>query len=150
MPLATRPNATYELVLSTDAHLPEDKRPIFVFRYLNIIEWEEIAVLNDKFESSLNTGEMINLAFEVIEKTLCDWRNMKTVSGKVIPYNPEKLKSMVTLQEATELMQAAVSQTPSLEDKKKSDSQSDSNTAKSAKAVKAQPNAQTSQPKPVQ
>ncbi len=137
MPLATRPNATYELVLSTDAHLPKDKQPMFIFRYLNIIEWEEIAVLNDKFESSVNTREMINSAFQVIKKTLCDWRNMKTVSGEEIPYNPEKLKSMVTLQETTELMQAAVSQTPTVEDKKKSDSRSTSSMGKSAKGAEA-------------
>ena len=137
MPLATRPNVTYEIVLSTDKHLPKDKQPVFVFRYLDIIAWEEIAKLNDKFERSNNTVEMINLAFQVIENTLCDWRNMKTVGDKNIPYNPKKLKSMVTLHEATELMQAAVSQTPSIEGKKKLDSPSDSNTAKSAKDAKA-------------
>jgi len=121
MPLATRPNATYKIVLSTDRDLPKEKQPVFVFRYLSILEWEGIAQLNDKFEEAGSGVEMINLAFQVIEKTLCGWQNMKTASGKEIPYKPKKLKSMVTLQEATDLMQAAVSQAPSLEDKKKLD-----------------------------
>ena len=137
MPLATHPNATYKIVLSTDAHLPKDKQPIFIFRYLSVIDWEEIAKLNDKFETAANSIEMIDLAFQVIKSTLCDWRNMKTKSGKAISFNPKKLKSMVTLQEATELMQAAVAQRPSFEDKKKFDLQSDSSTERSAKIVKA-------------
>jgi len=136
MPLATRPNQRYEIVLSTDADLPKEKRPVFVFRYLNIIEWEEIAKLNDKFESAINATEMIDLAFEVIKKTLCGWRNMKTPSGEEIPYRTEELKSMVSLQEATELMQAAVAQRPAVEDKKKLDSPSDLDTAGSAKDAK--------------
>lgn len=137
MPLATRPNATYEIVLSTDAHLPKNKQPVFVFRYLSIIEWEDIAKLNDKFESAGNAAEMIDLAFAVIKKSLNGWRNMKMVSGTQIPFNIKKLKSMLSLQETTELMQAAVAQRPSFEDKKKFDSPSASNTAKSAKTAKA-------------
>jgi len=143
MPLATRPNATYEIVLSTDEHLSNDKQPVFVFRYLSIIEWEEIARLNDKFEGAKDASEMIDLAFQVIKKTLCNWRNMKTTTGEQIPYDPEKLKSMVTLQEATELMLAAVSQRPSLEDKKKFDSQSQSSSGRRAKTAKGRKRAKT-------
>ena len=135
MPLATNPKATYRLVLSTDEHLPTKKQPVFIFRYLNIIEWEKIAKLNDEFDKATDSSEMIGLAFSVIEKALCGWENMETASGKAIPYNVKKLKSMVTLQEATELMMAAVSQSPSIEDKKKFDLPSDSSTEQSAKPV---------------
>lgn len=138
MPLATNPNATYELVLSTDAELPKEKQPVFIFRYLNITEWEKIAKLNDEFETSTEASQMIDLAFKVIEKTLCGWRNMKPPSGNEINFNFKKLKDMVTLAEATELMQAAVSQRPTVADKKKLDSQSESNTDKSVKTVKEQ------------
>jgi len=125
-------------------HLPENERPVFVFRYLSIIEWEEVAKLNDKFESAVEAAEMINLAFEVIKKTLCGWRNMKAPDEQEIDYNPEKLKSMVTLGEATELMMAAVGQRPSVADKKKLDLPSDSDTAGSAKDVKGPTSAETS------
>lgn len=136
MPLATRPNATYEMVLSTDANLPKNKQPVFVFRHLSILEWEEIAKLSDKFEAATDSVKMIDLAFEVIEKTLVNWQNMKTTSGKKIPFKLKKLKSMVSLQEATELMQAAVSQRPSFEDKKKLDSRLGSNMGRSVSPVK--------------
>lgn len=145
MPLATRPNQTYEIVLSTDAGLPKEKQPVFIFRFLSIEEWEEIAKLDTAFEVSVDPVTMIDMAFQAIEKTLCGWRNMKKASGDEIPYDPKKLKSMVTLQEATELMQAAVAQRPSLEDKKKFDLQSGSDTEESVKAAKEPASAETNQ-----
>lgn len=145
MPLATRPNQTYEIVLSTDADLPKDKQPVFIFRYVSIEEWEEIASLDTAFDVATDPKIMIDLAFRAIKKTLCDWRNMKKVSGEVIPYKPEKLKTMVTLQEAVELMQAAVAQKPALEDKKKLDLPSDSGTAESVKDAKGPASAETNQ-----
>lgn len=147
MPLATHPDAIYEVVLSTDKHLPKDKQPVFVFRYLSVMEWQEIAKLNDKFEGTTNADEMIDLAFQVIKKTLRSWRNMTTAKGRKIPYDPEKLKTMVTLQEATELMMAAVSQRPSLESKKKLESPSRSGSGKRAKNVKDRKRVRKSQRK---
>lgn len=145
MPLATRPNAKFEVVLSTDLHLPKEEQPVFIFRYTNCIEWEEIAALSDKFDASLETTEMLDLAFQVIDKTLCDWRKMKRPSGQTITFNLKKLKSMVTPAEATELMKAGVSQQPSVEDKKKLESPSISSTEQSAKNAKEPPSAETSQ-----
>jgi len=136
MPLATRPNQTYEIVLSTDFELAKEDQPAFVFRYISTLEWEEIAELNDKFEKTGDSRKMLDLAFKVITKTLCGWRNMVRPNGKEIAYDPGELKSMVSLGEAVELMQAAVSQRPSLEDKKKFASPSHSSTAKSAKTAK--------------
>lgn len=137
MPLATRPNETYEIVLSTDSGLPKDERPVFIFRYLSTLDWEQIAGLNDRFEAATESKEMMKLVFEVIEKTLCGWRNMAPPGGKEIPFALNKLRGMVTLEEANELMQAAVSQRPNVEDKKKLDSPSESSTAGSAKSAKA-------------
>lgn len=130
MPLATRPNAKFEVVLSTDAHLPKKDRPVFVFRFLSCIEWEKIAALSDKFDIAGDAAAMLDLAFQVIKETLCNWRNMKTPSGKTIAYNFKRLKSLVSLAEATELMQAGVAQRPSVQDKKKFDLPSDLDTGK--------------------
>ena len=143
MPLATHPGVTYDVVLSTDKDLPKKQQPVFVFRFLSILEWEIIAGLNDKFEASTDSPEMIKLVFSVITQTLCGWRKMVTPSGETISYNPDKLKSMVSLAEATELMQAAVSQRPTPSDKKKSDSQSPSSTDNSAKGAPARTSAKT-------
>ena len=135
-PLATRPNATYEVVLSTDVDLPKAKRPVFVFRYVSLLEWEEIAKFDDEFQKATDANKMIELALKVIGLTLCNWRNMKMPDGKVVPYNQKKLKSLVSMKETTELMMAAVSQRPSEEDKKKLDLPSDSSSAKSAETAK--------------
>ena len=137
MPLATHPNATYEVVLSNDSNLPKNKRPVFVFRYLSVADWEEVARLSDEFDNCTDSKQMVDLAFRIIEKTLCDWRKMKLPSGKQIPFNIKRLKSMIALREATELMQAGVSQRPSLEDKKKFDSQSRFGMGRAAKTAPA-------------
>lgn len=145
MPLATRPNQKYEVVLSTDVDLPKEKQPVFIFRYLSIKKWEEIANLDTAFEVAADPVMMVDIAFQAIEKTLCGWRNMRTPAGEEIPYNPKELKAMVSMLEIIELMQAAVAQRPSLEDKKKFDLQSDSDTAESARPAKDSKNAGTGQ-----
>jgi len=136
MPLATNPKATFEIVLETDSHLPKEAQPVFVFRFLSTEEWEEIAKLNDQFDNTKDSPKMIKLAFQVIGKSLVNWRNMKPPKGKEIPFDLGKLKSMVTIGEATELMMAAVSQRPSFGDKKKFALQSDFDTGQSAKTAK--------------
>lgn len=137
MPLATRPNATFEVVLSTDKDLPKAKQPVFVFRYVSIAEWEEIAKLSDKFDTSMDSSQMIEAALQVVKKLMVGWREMKTPAGQKIAFNVKKLKSLIGLGELTELMQAAVSQRPSTAVKKKSDSRSPSTMARVAKTAKA-------------
>jgi len=121
-------------------HLPKGKQPVFIFRYLSVDEWEKLAKLNDEFDETgkkdTNPVVMINLAFKAIKMALVGWRNMKTPKGKAIPFDLKKLKSMVTVGEATELMMAAVSQRPSFGDKKKFDLPSDFGTEQFAKTVK--------------
>ena len=144
MPLATRPNQTYEVVLSTDSQLPKEKQPVFIFRYVNCIEWEELAKFNDEFEAIKDSQKMLDLAFRVIEKTLCGWRNMKTPEGSQINFDLKGLKAMVTLQEAAELMMAAVAQRPTVADKKKFDLLSASASEAFAKDAADRQNVKTS------
>jgi len=140
MPLATNPKAIFEVVLNSDAGLPKDDQPVFIFRYLSVDEWEKLAKLNDEFDEAgkkdANPIVLINLAFKAIDMALVGWRNMKVPKGKEIPFDLGKLKSMVTVGEATELMMAAVSQRPSFGDKKKFDLPSDFGTEQFAKTVK--------------
>ena len=137
MPLATHPNATFEVVLSTDEDLPKTKRPVFVFRYVSIAEWEEIAGLSDEFDEATDSKQMVDRAMQIIKKLLVGWRSMKTPGGQKIAFNIKKLKSLISLGELTELMMAAVSQRPSILVKKKLDLQSHSSTARAAKTAKA-------------
>lgn len=137
MPLATRPNATYEVVLSTDREQPEADQPVFVFRYVSLLEWENIAKLDDEFQKATEAKKMIELALQVIGLTLDGWRNMKKPGGKEIPYDTKELKGLLSMNEVTELMIAAVAQRPGIEDKKKLDSPSQCSSEKSAKTAKA-------------
>ena len=148
MPIALEPDSKYDYVLSSDASKPKDKQPTFVFKYLSARKWKELAACSDSFEKDDSGEKAMDAVFEAIKKSLIGWRNMIGPDGKEIGFDIDKLEDIVTPAEAMELMQAAVTQTPSIEDKKKSDSQSPSSTASSAKAVKGKPNAQTSQPTP--
>lgn len=135
MPLILNPDSTYDVVLSTDRDKPAGEQPVFVFQYLSGRKWKKIAELSDAFDDSKNSFDTINLAFDAIRVGLTGWRNMIDPSGTEIPYDPKLLDEILTPDEAVELMQAAVSQGPSLEDKKKLDLPSDSDTEKSVEAA---------------
>lgn len=137
MPLATRPNATFEVVLSTDEDLPKTKRPVFIFRCVNIIEWEELGKFSDEFDETKDSKKMIEAAMKVINLVLVDWRNMKMPAGQKITFNLKRLKSLLSPTELVELMKAAVSQRPSVQDKKKLNLPSPSSTTRAAKTAKA-------------
>jgi len=134
MPLTTRPNSTYDYVLSTDQDLAKDDQPVFVFKYVNVIIWQELAKAEDQFNTAGDTGKMIDIAFGIIEQVLVSWRNWTDGNtSKVIPFDRKKLKGNLTLNEMTELMQAGIAQLPTIDDKKKSEPQPQSDSGKSAK-----------------
>jgi len=127
-------DARYPVILSTDLKLPEDKQPRFIFQYLSGKRWEEISTISDQFDDVKTGGDMIRLAFKAIRVSLVGWENMiDPKTGKEIPFDPAQLDDMLIPREAIELMQAAVSQVPTNEDKKKLESQSPSDTESSAK-----------------
>jgi hypothetical protein len=130
MPLATRPDAKYKYVLKSDRDYPIDKQPVFVFKYLSCLDWETIADLSDAFEESKTGKERIRLVFEVISRTLVGWENLP------VDFDLSKLSGLLTIDEATELMQAAISQLPGIEDKKKSDAQLPSSMEEYVKTAK--------------
>ena len=129
MPLATRPNAHYEHVLSADKDLPKKNRPIFIFRYLSLLDWESVAALSEKLDESTDSKQMTKWTIEIIGKTLVGWENLTDKEGKPVAFskakpmsfNIKQLKLLITIGEATELMMAGVSQRPSADDLKKSE-----------------------------
>jgi hypothetical protein len=141
MPLILEPNATYKIVLSTDSDKPESKQPYFSFRYLNGREWLKLARLSDEFETSNKGDNTLQLVFKAIRISLIGWGNMIDIDGQEIPYDPAKLEDILIPSEAAELMQAAVAQLPSFDDKKKSISPLESSTDSSVKDAGAPVNA---------
>lgn len=145
MPLVLEPDSTYEYVLSCDKSKPEEKQPTFIFKYLSSRKWREVAKLSDTFDKDDSGETAIDAVFEAIKKTLTGWKNMNEPNGQEIKFDAGKLEDIVTPSEAMELLRAAVSQMPTVDDKKKFDSQSTSNTARSAKNVKDRKTAEKNQ-----
>lgn len=139
MPLVLEPDSTYEYVLSNDAGKPKEKQPTFIFKYLSSRKWRELARLSDKFDKDTAGDEgdaAMDAVFEAIKMALVGWRNMTWPDGKEVEFDPDKLEDILMPDEAIELMQAAVSQLPTAEDKKKLDSRSTSSTDRSARTAK--------------
>jgi len=137
MPLTCDPDSTYDVVLEIDKDKEPDKQPKFIFQYLTGRKWKEVANLSDAFDEAKGGAAMLDLAFDTIKVALIGWKNLTNSKGEDIPFNLNELDNILTMTEATELMQAAVSQNVTVEDKKKLESQSDSSTEQSAATVQA-------------
>jgi hypothetical protein len=146
MPLTCNPDSTYDVVLECDKHKEPDNQPAFVFQYLTGRKWKEVANLSDSFESASGGAAMLDLAFDTIKIALVGWKNLTNSKGEEIPFNLNELDNILTMTEATELMQAAVSQNVTVDDKKKLESQSDSSTEQSAVIVQAPQSAKINRP----
>lgn len=144
MPLVLEPKAKFEVVLDCDSKKYKEKQPTFIFKYLSSRKWKEMARLSDAFDKDDSGETAIDTVFKAIGMSLVGWRNMTDPDGSEIAFDAESLDDIVTPAEALELMQAAVSQLPTPEDKKKLGSPSPSTTAKSAKTAKGRRTAKTS------
>lgn len=147
MPLATNPKAICIEVLDSDLPLPEADQPKFYYHYLTGLEQMDLAQKMDDIEMSGTGKEAVRKVFELAATHMTGWTNIRDKKGAIVTFDPKKLSSIMGLSEAQELIQKLLLQSPSVMDKKKLDSQSESNTAKSAKTAKGQESAKTSQPK---
>ena len=151
MPLALDTEQTFDRVLESDKDKPEDKRPTFTFRFLSNREWKQVAKLADNIQD-LQDKDLEPLLTEVengLRVGLVGWRNMvNPQTGKPIPYNPENLDMIINPAEMWELV-FKVRNHVSLDvsDKKKSVSQSQSSTGKSAKPASRRKRAKAGQVK---
>jgi hypothetical protein len=118
MPLILEPESTFEYVLDYDKAKPKDKQPTFIFKFLSSRKWKEIAGLSDIFDKGESGEAAVDVVFKAIRGSLTGWRNMKNPDGSEITFDADLLDDIVTPAEAVELMQAAVSQMPTAEDKK--------------------------------
>jgi len=146
MPLTCNPDSTYDIVLSTDKDKEPADQPAFVFQYLTGRKWKQVANLSDEFESANSGADMLDLAFDAIKISLIGWKNLTDPQGNEIPFDLSILDDILTMTEATELMQAVVSQNVTVDDKKKLESQSGSNMEPSALIVEAPQSAKINRP----
>lgn len=148
MPLATNPKAICIVVLDSDKDLPEDEQPKFYYHYLTGLQQLELAQTMDDLEASETGKEAMRKVFKAAATGLFGWTNIRDAKGAVVPFDSEKLISIMGMAEAQELIQKILLQAPTAEDKKKLDSPSGSSTGKSAKAAKVRASAKTSPQKP--
>jgi len=127
MPIAINPDSTFKYVLFSDRG--KENKPAFILRYLTSRQWRKIAKMSEDFETSGGAEKVLDKALDVIKSCLVGWENMS------IEFNFDKIEDILVPVEITELMQAAISQMPTVEDKKKLDSQSPSDTGSSAANV---------------
>lgn len=144
MPIATDPKATFNYVLDSDREKPEKGQPTFILKVLSASKTREAIQMNERLTGTESEVAQFDLIFDVIMLGVIGWRNMSMGNGQ-LTFDRENLLAVLTLAEATELMQAIVHQEIALEDKKKLEPQSQSGTERAiTNAVLATSNAKES------
>ncbi len=156
-PLACDPETTFEFVLDSDKHKPEDRRPTFIFRCRSVAEWGVAERKVNKVKESGTGDEALDVLCEAISGGLVGWRNMINESGRTmtvtgsegpvgipsgnhIPYHPENLQQICVVAELWLLYYAGLQGgLAAVEDLKKSASQSPTSTDESAADANAEP-----------
>jgi len=139
--LATSPGQTFEVSLEADKDKSKKNRPVFIMRVLTCNQWRSLAKMHDDFFVA-DESDSLAKAFEIIKKCLVGWKNVG------VDFDFAVLGDLVSMPQVTELMQLAVGQRPTDDDRKKSDSPSGSGTAQSAKNAGAKNSAKNRRRRP--
>ena len=135
MPIAMDPNKTFEVALESDMEVPQATRPVFIFRYMTARQWAKALEIRETYmkadRKTASVEELVQPPFEIIRLALSGWKNIRDTSGCEIAFEPAKLEDILTEVESMELMFKCMNQTPTVEDKKKLESQSPCDTAES-------------------
>jgi hypothetical protein len=104
MPIALDPRETFEIVLDSDVR-EVGLAPTFIFRYLTVREWREIAPLGDDQAalSALSTVVAVDKLMAALRLNLIGWANVRDRDGEEIAYGPDRLEDVLTMGEAWEL-----------------------------------------------
>ena len=130
MPLATDPNRTFKVSLSSDMETPAETRPVFVYRYSTGRQWREACEFSRQIKDAKSDTEMpfdnIDQLFDRLREKLIGWENMTDPdTGEVFAFDGGRLEDILNLSEAFELLQLKLTQSPTDDDKKKLESPSD-------------------------
>ena len=128
MPIASNPNQRIKLSLATDMEIPEDKRPVFIFRYLTNAEWKYLSRISDTIESGTKSAaDLYEKMEDALEDVLAGWENMTGTDGKPAKFNTAGLTNIINPSETWELVFELLGRVrPEVEDLKKSESPSSS------------------------
>lgn len=137
MPFAVDPNAVQKIVLDCDKD--KDPQPAFFYRHLTYRKFVELDAMRTSIGKD-DPSESYRKQFAALSDGLVGWQFIcDPVTGQVIPFDAGMIPDIVTLSEAQEiLMKRMTGAIPSVEDKKKLPSPSESVTADCVKDAKAQ------------
>jgi len=143
MPITLDPQTTYPVVLATDR--AKKHPPTFIYRYLNGRQWKKLAAVSDDLDQMITGVGAIDAVYRIIEVGLVGWENLNNRADEPIIFDKDHLEldEILTPAEAVEIMQAIMAQTPSIDDKKKLESPSPSDSDRSAKVAPDLENAET-------
>lgn len=138
MPLALNPNRKFAVVLESDKELPEKERPTFLFRYVTVFQWQDLADSINKIQpESMSEIQYADQVLNLLFGSLIGWENITDPeTKKPIPFSRKNAKRILTFGEINELMNKMANQNMEIEDIKKSASPSASSMGRSAKNVK--------------
>ena len=128
MPIALEPKNKFKVVLESDQKKAPDQQPYFEFKFLSGRDWKSLCAEADKLESKKFKGgaDAIDAIFKLLGFGLVGWSGMiDPKTNKAIPYNLKELDRLLTIDEASELVQKFKNQGVEVDERKNSDSPSD-------------------------
>ena len=148
MPIASDPEATFNLVLFSDREKPADVQPRFVYRHLTARQWGKVCETHNGLESFKSDAEALEKVFGACRIGLVGWENITNPDGGgQMPFDADKLEEVLGISEASELMtMIRASGILGADCKKKFDSLSDSDTEQSAGTAPGPKTAKTNPP----
>jgi hypothetical protein len=103
MPIALSKDETCPVWLRSDADKPEAERPTFLFHYLTRAEVRRVDAWRKEGEGAAEVEQIEAMLDKIIRLGLAGWRNVRDRDGNEIPYSPDSLDDVLTLQEKMEL-----------------------------------------------
>lgn len=118
MPIAMHPNKKFRIVLECDKNM--DPAPCFVYPYLTGAQQESLVETYNRIDDTSDQTSNFNRTFEAAGRHLLGWENLTDADGNAIPFAADRLKEVVSVMEAIELINKLFNQQSlTLDDKKK-------------------------------
>ncbi len=102
--------ATFEVSLARHRQLAPDVRAVFVFRYFNrsrINKVRKAARAAERVQAAGNYAGSIDEFAKILRVALVTWRNVVDVDGAPVPYDPDRIEDVCTIDDLQEFISIA-------------------------------------------
>lgn len=115
MAIALDPSSPIDVIIEEDKELPEEQRTIFQILPFSFSEFLRFQDLTDNEEGKNRLDEI----YKILDSKLVGWKNLKTASGVVVPFDKEKKFDFLDIRTVTGIFAATVeANLPSEEEEK--------------------------------